>query len=491
VDAIIRAIEAGASTAMTKVQFLENEIARWILSSQRIMQLDAERYYKGYHVILDRKRMIIGETGELVPADNLPNNKIVDNQYAKAVDQKTNYLFAKPFTVETKNKKYGKALADYTGHKFRRKIKRLGRTAINQGIAWLHPYYTDEGELKFKVFEGYEVLPFWSDSEHTELHSAIRLYSVEAYEGTTYKEIKKVEYYSSDGIERYVYDGGHLILDVEDPSSTHFMAESDDGVEILLNWDRIPLIPFKFDDLETSLLSRVKSLQDGLNTIASNYMNDMEEGPRNTILVLENYDGTNLGEFRHNLAQYGAVKVRSVDGAKGDVRTLSVEVNAENYKVIYELLKNALIENAKALDSKSDKTGQANEMNILSMYSELDIDANGTELEFQASFEELFYFIDMHLANTGMGDFSNEQVNILFNRDIQISESDTVKIARESKGIISDETIVANHPWVMDKDEEMARIKKEKDTYMSEDPFRQNTDTDDDNEEDDGGGVDG
>ena len=488
-DAIIKAIEAGANTAMTKVQFLENEISRWLLSSQRLMQLKAERYYKGEHDILNRQRQVIGENGYLVVATNLPNNKIVDNQYGKAVDQKTNYLFAKPFTVETKNKAYAKALANYTGHKFRRKIKRLGRTAINQGIAWLHPYYTDAGELKFKVFEGYEVLPFWSDSEHTELDSAIRLYTVEAYEGTTYKEIHKVEYYSSEGIERFIWDGGHLIMDVEDPSSTHFVAEADDGV-IGLNWDRIPLIPFKFDDLETPLLSRVKSLQDGLNTIAANYMNDMEEGPRNTILVLENYDGTNLGEFRRNLAQYGAVKVRSVDGAKGDVRTLSVEVNAENYKVIYELFKNALIENAKALDSKSDKTGQANEMNILSMYSELDIDANGTELEFQASFEELFYFITMHMANSGLGDFSNETVSILFNRDIQISESDTVKIARESKGIISDETIVANHPWVMDKDEEMARIKREKEAYMSEDPFRQGGDTDED-DDDDGGDVDG
>ena len=36
----------------------------------------------------------------------------------------------------------------------------------------------------------------------------------------------------------------------------------------------------------------------------------MQEDARNTILILKNYDGQDLGEFRHNLATFGAVKVR-------------------------------------------------------------------------------------------------------------------------------------------------------------------------------------
>lgn len=54
----------------------------------------------------------------------------------------------------------------------------------------------------------------------------------------------------------------------------------------------------------------LKSLQDGINTITSNFLNQLEEDTRNTILVLVNYEGENLGEFRRNLAAYGAVKVR-------------------------------------------------------------------------------------------------------------------------------------------------------------------------------------
>ena len=50
--------------------------------------LDGEKYYAGGHDILSRVRTVIGEDGELTEVKNLPNNKIVDNQYKKMVDQK-------------------------------------------------------------------------------------------------------------------------------------------------------------------------------------------------------------------------------------------------------------------------------------------------------------------------------------------------------------------------------------------------------------------
>mgnify|MGYP000944180583 FL=1 len=210
------------------------------------------------------------------------------------------------------------------------------------------------------------------------------------------------------------------------------------------------------------MLSRVKSLQDAINTITSDFMNNMQEDARNTILVLINYDGENLGEFRYNLAQYGAVKVKTVEGAPGDLKTLQVEVNSENYKVILEILKKALIENGRGLDAKQDKLGNSpNQMNIQSMYSDLDLDANGMENEYQAAFEELLWFVNMHLANTGQGDFTGETVEVIFNRDILINENEAIGNCQKSEGVISQETIVANHPWTTDTAAELKRIKKE------------------------------
>ena len=96
------------------------------------------------------------------------------------------------------------------------------------------------------------------------------------------------------------------------------------------------------------------------------------------------------------------------------------------------------------------------------MYSDIDLDANGMETEYQASFEDLLWFVNMHFANHGMGDFEGEQVNIIFNRDMMINESEIIANCQQSVGILSDETIIANHPWINDVESELNRLEHQK-----------------------------
>ncbi|MDP4152611.1 MAG: phage portal protein [Bacillota bacterium] len=454
---------------MTEKQFFELEIAKWKRSPHRKEMITGERYYIGEHDIMHRKRTVIGKDGLPQEVDNLPNNKIVDNQYAKIVDQKVNYLLGKPLTFNSDDDGYADALKEIFSKRFQRTLKNLGEDALNGGIAWLHPYYDENGELSFKKFDPYEILPFWKDAEHTILDCAVRLYEVQAYEGIREKIIEKVEIYKKDGIERYILSNNTLIPDIEKPSSTHMVVVDGDGNETGHNWAKIPLIAFKYNNKETPLIKRVKSLQDGINTILSDFENNMQEDARNTILVLKNYDGTNLAEFRHNLATYGVVKVKTVDGADGAVETLTLDVNADNYKAILELFKKALIENARGYDAKDDRlSGNPNQMNIQSMYSDIDLDANCMETEFQAAFEELLWFINVHLANTGRGNFESQDAEVIFNRDILINESETIDNCAKSVGILSEETIVSQHPWTTDVDKELERLKKEKQESIDE-----------------------
>ena len=85
----------------------------------------------------------------------------------------------------------------------------------------LHPYYDRNGKFRFKVFPAYEILPFWADEEHTELDMAVRMYEVDVYDGRDKNTVKKVELYTHDGVKRYVYDGGMLVPDLENPSSPY------------------------------------------------------------------------------------------------------------------------------------------------------------------------------------------------------------------------------------------------------------------------------
>lgn len=453
---------------MTDKQFVVAEINRFRRSKRFYDMIAGDNYYSGKHDIRYKKRTAIGDDGKLIEIENLPNNRIVDNQYRKMVVQKSNYLVGQPFVLQCKNQAYVEALKPYIlTKKFQKMLMELAKDAMNGGIGWLHPHYDEDGELVIKRFKPYEVIPFWKDAEHTVLDAAIRVYEVLAYEGTMEKVITKVEVFNEDGLYYFeLTDGGNLVP--EEPFyEPYFTVTDHEGTSQGFNWDKIPLIPWKYNAEEIPLITMCKSTQDGLNKIESQWQDQMEEDPRNTIMVLVNYDGQNLGEFRRNLAQYGAVKVRTVDGGGGDVKTLQIEVNAENYKAIIEQFKKAIIENCMGYDAKDDRLGgNANEMNIKSMYSDIELDTNGMETEFQAAFEELLWFINCHLANTGVGDFEGEDLEIIFNRDIMISESSVIDDIKNSVGILSDETLIAQHPWVDDPAEELERIKKQKEENM-------------------------
>lgn len=159
-ERINRLILQGGRTGMTENQFFAAEIKEWKNSQRRKDQVMGDLYYEGQHDILQRQRTIIGENGQLQVVTNLPNNRLIDNQYALMVDQKTNYLVGKPFTLNCQDKGYTDALGKVFNKRFYRLLKYVCEDALNGGLGWLYPYYNEAGELSFKHFPAYDILPF-------------------------------------------------------------------------------------------------------------------------------------------------------------------------------------------------------------------------------------------------------------------------------------------------------------------------------------------
>ena len=448
--------------------FIEKEIREWKGSVERSNMITGEQYYKGIHDILRKKRQMIGTDGKLEEISNLPNSKIVDNQYAKMVDQKTNYLVGKPLTIQCENKTYQKLLTEIFDIEFNAQFLKLGRNALNAGKSWIQPYYDENGNFKFKIIRSYELKCNWKDDEHTVLDYAIRIYPILEINGTNEKYKEKVDVYTEDGICHFdLTPGGKLIPRNQFKESYFLLNESEP-----FNWNKIPLVCFKYHDNELPLIAKLKSLQDGINQIESTFTDNMQEDARYTILVLVNYDGENLAEFRRNLATYGAVKVRSDVGGNGDLKSLQVQVNSENYKVIF---KDAIVENAMGYDAKDDRlSGNPNQVNIKSMYNDIDMDANNMETEFQLALHKLLWFVNCHLMNTGHGDFFDEKVDFIFNRDTIMNESEVINDCIKLKGILSDDTIIAQIPWVKDIEKEKELLRKQQESEYN--PFEVDND---------------
>ncbi len=450
-------IFSGANSVMTLEEIIQEEIKEWHNSKERQLMLDGQKYYKGDADILKRKRMAIGEGGELEEVKNLANNKLIHNFVRKLTDQKVGYLLSKPLSIQTKNKQYKKILDNVFNKSFMRLIKNLGKDAVNKGIAWAQIYYNEEGQLRFKRLPSEEIIPLWKDSEHTKLDALIRVYEITVYEGRTKETIQKVEYWDTKQVLRYVEYKGRLIPDVEAPEDTgHFSVVDDKGNKQSFTWSKVPFVYFKYNDEEQPLIKFVKSLVDDYDRNKSDNSNNLEDLP-NSIYVLKDYDGENLGEFRRNMSLYRAVKV----AGDGGVETRNLEINVEAYKTHIEQTRKDIYEFGRGVDTQSDKFGNSpSGIALKFLYNDLDLDCNIIETEFQASLEYLLWFINQHLINTNQGDFTNENVEFIFNRDTLINETDSINNCKSSVGIISDETIVSNHPWAT-KDE-LEKIKRQK-----------------------------
>ncbi len=468
---INRIIREGGKDHLTDREFMQRELNHFLNSPQRRLMLEGENYFLGDMDIRFKERTAIGADGLPQPIHNLPNSRLKDNQYRKMVLQKVNYLVGKPLSMQSEDKAYLGALGAIFGAGWNRKLRAIAEGALNEGIYWAFPTYEADGHFIIRTFPGYEICPEWADAEHEVLEYAYRVYPVKLYQGKVIERtIWKVEVYTESGIDFFESDGYSMnIVPCEPWHQDYMLITDEDGHQEGYNWSRIPLIPFRANRYETPLIKSAKSLQDAINTILSNFTDNMQEDARNTILVLVNYDGENLGSFRQNLSTYGAVKVTSVDGVQGDVKTLQVSVNADNYKAILEVLKKAMIENCMGYDAKDDRmSGTPNEMNIQSMYNDIDMDASTMEAEFQAALEQLLWFVKAHLANTGAGDFEDSKVTFVFNRNMIMNQSELINNARNSEGLVSDETILAHHPWVTDVAAELERVKKQKEENIEQ-----------------------
>ena len=427
---------------ITDHEILIQEIQEWETSERRRNMITGELYYLNKADILRDKSQEV---------EWKSNQKLVHGYTKKLVDQKIGYLLAKEPTFGTENDAYRQILKDNFHRGLLKKIKNVGKEAINKGIAYLHPYFNEKGELSFTKFPSEQIIPFWKDNEHLEILSFIRVYEVSAYMNGKKELQKKVEYYHSDGIKYYVFEGGKLIPDVPVgvEKNHHFLINGEP-----YTWDRIPLIHFKYNEEEQPLLDSIKTLIDNYNLQSSTNADLLADIPK-FIYKLVNYGGEDLDEFLENLIRY---KVVAVD-ENGDVDKLQADIQTEAVEKELERARNSIYEFGRGVDMKDDEMGNASGKAMDHRYGDLDMDCNVLEAEFQSSIEHMLWFINFHLNVTGQGDFSNEKVNVIFNRDIIINETEAIENCVKSLSIIDDQTIRENHPWYSEAVEE--RLKQQ------------------------------
>lgn len=444
-------------------------IENFMSSKKRKLMMEGERYYQVDNDIMDRKitKKVNGhEEEETWKA----NNKLAHGKYKTQVDEKVAYLLTKPVTFKTETGEneeiYSKKIKDVLGKRFQYQLTQLGYEASNKGVGWLQVYVDENGDFKTMLIPSEQCIPYWKDRSHTELEAMIRVYDTTVWQYNQEKVVQNVEVWKADSVAYYRLEGSLLIYDYEKSEDAGGpIAHYKQGNEWKV-WGKVPFIPFKNNQIELPDIKFVKSLIDGYDIGRSEAANYVEE-VKNLIFVLKGYGGQDLSEFMKSINEDRAIPID--DPEDGGVDTITPQMDITALREHYEQLNRDIVESGQSVNKDLDKFGSApSGVALKFMYSGLDLKCNLLEAEFKNGFEMLMYFVDIYLQLTGQGSFENIGIELVFNRDMTVNESEQVQNCNNSKNVISDKTIIAHHPFVTNVEEEMKALEEQREASAPE-----------------------
>jgi len=410
----------------------------------------AERYYRNENDILNIKKD--ADKNTLRNADN----KIPSNFHGLLVNQKASYMFTAPPLFDMGDAKSNKKIAKILGDAYAKRCKDLCINASNCGIAWVHYWINQSGDFKYTVMDSKQIIPVWSQNLDKELIAVIRTYRVEDKE----KTYIVYEYWDENSCFAFRHESDE---NLEDGLSEYTMfGEADHGsVEYPHNLGHVPFIPFFNNNIIASDLDNIKLHIDAYDKVYSGFVDDLED-IQEVIFVLAGYGGSDLDTFVRELKEYKAIKIDTDDSTGNGVSTLTINIPVEAREKLLTMTRKEIFEKGQGVDPQPKDFGNASGVALKYLYSLLELKAGLAETEFKLGFGELVRAICRYL-NAECGAIIQTWTRTAITNDAELAE-----ICKDSMYIISNKSILKNHPFVEDADKEEEQIIEEQTVAQSQ-----------------------
>lgn len=416
--------------------------------------LKAREYYKNKTDILLEPSKPGRETEER-PLRNA-DNRIPFNFHGLLVNQKASYMFTAPPLFDLGAKTANKTLTAFLGDKYAKTCKDLCIDASNASVAWLHLWKGKEKNYKYAVVPAEQVIPIWTSDLEKELQGVMRSYmSIDDDTGDNYTVY---EYWNDTECQAYRIKAGDTVDELTEYQM--FLADPELGEmtsRYLHDVGEVPFFPFFNNNTDTDDLDNVKPLIDVYCKVFSGFVNDLED-IQEIIFVLTNYGGTDLGQFLRELKDYKAIQIDNEgDGDKSGVSTLTIELPVEARRELLSTTRKCIFEQGQGIDPDPQNFGNSSGVALGFLYSLLELKAGLQETEFKLGFGRFIRCVG-RLMNIAIADDAIVQT---WTRTSVKNDLEIAGICNQSKGVISDETIVAHHPYVEDTEKEMVLLEKQ------------------------------
>jgi SPP1 family phage portal protein len=440
------------------------------LSIEKVINLIIEKKkveYKGrrYYYYKPEKLPVYQEyydRGDIKTRQAENSQEVYTNWFKVLVNQKIDYSLSKPVTVKP----------DIPMEFNIEDI--VDKTALNasmDSIGWVQIYINKQNKLDWICRNDSQIIPiydeykkyiekiiyFWIDEESKDKQESEKITHVQVWDNT-----QVTEFNIKDGkLHGTISTKNHYLevikyRDIEEeinPKSFGF----------------VPFIPMFNNKNHETDLEGIDILLDCYNEISTGFINNVRKF-QEMVMKLVGYGGQDLDEFMKQLKKY---KVIPVD-ENGDFDYVKVDIPVEARKVLMEIIQKNIFILGRGVDP-SDDFGGSNITNVLikSKYANLDMKCSDMEKQIRLFYKQLITIVNYYYQIL----IENE---IKFTRTQIFNETEQIDNCLKSMNMTSNETVLENHPWVVDVKTELGRISKENKEEidkLNENPFQDNKST--------------
>lgn len=410
-------------------RFLKEELPR-------LQQL--EKYYHAENDILKRKM----DTGK-------PNNRIAHGFARYITNMATGYFMGEGIRHELDDEEFKKRLTGVLSQNNTKDIAfEVAKEMSKKGIAFELLYMDENGDIRFRKFDGESFIPVYSTSVGEFLEFAIRIWQEEDIitgEAISYAEVytktELITYRKEQDKYREIERDFHLFNDVP----------------VIVYWNNAE----QKGDYED-----VITLIDAYDKAQSDTANDFEYFTDAYLVIVGAAGGIvkvdgNSDEEGDAIRTLRQERVLLLD-EKGQAEWLIKQINdtaVENYK---NRIYNDLFFLAQ-VPALTDESFAGNLSGVAIRYKLIGLEQLATikENKFLAAYRKKLRLITEQLNKKYNRQFNADEVEIIFDRNMIHNMMEAATIAATLNGITSRETLLSTLPFVQDVKEEMEKIRKE------------------------------
>ena len=427
--------------SLNTIEELTEKVIKRIIETHRSSVLprlqNLENYYNANNAIKNR---VMSDTSK-------PNNKIANAYASYITDTLVGYFIGEPITYTANDNVLIQDLnmiLEYNDEADEN--AELAKNASIYGVAYEMLYLSEEDKMiRFKSLNPKEVIPIFDKTVEQNLLAVMRYYEDYDYvEDNTYTIVEVID---SKMVRRYKLDTGLSLLE-EYP---HYFS-------------MVPVAIFKNNEDETGDFEQVISLIDAYDKMESDSLNDFEYFV-DAYLALYGFtaDAEDIAQMKEN-------RVLLMDegtSAEWLIKQTS-DAYVENMKnrLDKDIHKFAKCPNMSDEEFASNASGIAIKFKLLGTENLVSI----KERKFKRGLQQRLELMSMINSVLREG-FDWRAIDIVFTRNIPSNDTDIANMVNTLKDIVSEETLLAQIPFVEDVQTELEKLKKEREENKELNPF--------------------